>query len=71
MAFLEKNSVLPRYQSSYRRQHSSETASLNIVSDLLVASERGQVSLLALLDLSVAFETADHAIRVRNSCWCF
>ena len=62
MAFLDKNSLLPRHQSAYRRRHSTETAVLKIVSDLFLASDRGQVSLLALLDLSAAFDTVDHTI---------
>ena len=60
--FLERNKLLPSHQSAYRRYHSTETAMLRIVSDLLLACDRGQVSLFALLDLSAAFDTVDHEI---------
>ena len=64
VTFLQKHNLLPTHQSAYRRQHSTETAVLKIVSDLLLACDRGQVSLLALLDLSAAFDTVDHSILI-------
>jgi len=62
VAFFNKNALLPRHQSAYRRRHSTETAVLKIVSDLFLARDRCRVSLLALLDLSTAFDTVDHTI---------
>ena len=48
-------------QSAYRKFHSTETAALlRIYNDLLLASDRRQVTALVLLDLSSAFDTADH-----------
>src|SRR3989442_5432553 len=49
-------------QSAYRKFHSTETALLRIYNDLLLASDRRQVTALVLLDLSSAFDTTDHQI---------
>ncbi len=57
------------FQSAYRKFHSTETALLNISSDILTAMEEGRVTALTLLDLSAAFDTIDHPIllnRLKN-----
>ena len=62
--FLEKEHLLPVHQSAYRKNHSTETAVLRIISDALLSSDRGDVTLLSLLDLSAAFDTVDHDILI-------
>ena len=62
VTYLEANNLLPRYQSAYRRHHSTETAVLKIISDALYAAEQGEVTILGLLDMSAAFDTVDHDI---------
>jgi len=41
-------------------------AVLNVMSDILWAIDNGNLSLLALLDLSSAFDTVDHEILLRR-----
>jgi len=60
IAYLEQNGLLPEMQSAYRCGHSTETADLKIICDFLAAANHGEVTLLSLLDLSAAFDTADH-----------
>ena len=60
--YLAANNLFPEYQSGFRRHHSTETAILRVLSDIYAAIDRDQVSLLALLDVSAAFDTVDHSI---------
>jgi len=53
---------MPLLQSAYRRHHSTETDLLKILSDALIAADDKKVTLLALLDLSAAFDCVDHEI---------
>ena len=54
--------ILPTLQSAYRKNHSTETAVLKVINDVLCAADRGEVTLLCMLDLSCAFDTVDHGI---------
>ena len=59
---LSANNLYNHFQSTYRPGHSTETALLKIVNDVLLALHDGTVSLLTLLDLSAAFDTIDHSL---------
>ena len=60
--YLNANNMFPSHQSAYRKNHSTETALLRLLSDLTAAIESGKLALLALLDMSAAFDTVDHDI---------
>jgi hypothetical protein len=60
--YLNANNMFPSHQSAYRKSHSTETALLRLLSDLTAAVESGKLALLALLDMSAAFDTVDHNI---------
>jgi len=54
------HSLLPTLQSAYRANHSTETAVICILNDMISAIGQGHIGALMLLDLSAAFDTVDH-----------
>src|SRR6218665_3079435 len=71
LPYLENSGLLPTYQSGFRANHSAETALLSLLSDIYSAIDKSQLSLLALFDVSTAFDMVDHQIlleRLETSC---
>jgi len=61
--YLKDNDRLPdqvTVQSAYRAMHSTETAVLKVLADILLALDSGDLAMLTLLDLSAAFDSVDH-----------
>ena len=63
---LLKNSLFEPHQSAYRKCHNTETALVKISNDLLLSADDKKVSILALLDLSAAFDTIDHCLLIKR-----
>jgi len=59
---LDKHKLLPNLQSAYRAHHSTETAMLKVLSDILMAIDKGDLAMLVMLDLSAAFDSVDQSI---------
>uniref|UniRef100_A0A669C2J2 Reverse transcriptase domain-containing protein n=1 Tax=Oreochromis niloticus TaxID=8128 RepID=A0A669C2J2_ORENI len=62
IAALDKHSIFDKFQSGFRRAHSTETALLRVSSDILMNNDAGKCSVLLMLDLTSAFDTVDHHI---------
>jgi len=62
VSFFERLKILPTLQSAYRKNHSTETVVLKVITDVLHAADRGKVTLLCMLDLSCAFDSVDHDV---------
>jgi len=68
--YLATANLFPAVQSGFWPCFCTETAVLSVISDILLAVDRGDFAALVLLDLSAAFDTVDHDIllqRLRTS----
>jgi len=64
--YLNINQLFPDRQSAYRAFHSTETVLADILSEILLAIDFGNFSLLSLMELSAAFDTVDHDILLKR-----
>ena len=62
----EKNDLNDEFQSAYRSNHSTETALLHIVNDILISMDNRRAICVVMLDLSAAFDTLDHDILIER-----
>ena len=64
--YLSNNYLLASSQHGFRPRHSTETALLSVTDQILAASDRGELSLLCLLDLSKCFDVIDHELLLQK-----
>jgi len=50
----ESNDLFPQKQSAYRKGHSTETAVIRVLNDVIRAADEGEVTALVLLDLELS-----------------
>lgn len=62
--YLSVNNVLPVNQSGFRKGHSTNTALINMSDNIIRALDKGQATVLVLLDFTKAFDTIDHSLLV-------
>ena len=65
-SYLNSHNLYNTCQSAYRPGHSTETVLLKVVNDLFLSLNKGNISALALLDFSSAFDTIDPSILVHR-----
>ena len=64
--YLDEFDMWPKFQSGFRAFHSTETTLPRLLSDIHMAMDRGEVTLLVLLDVSAAFDSVEHEILVNR-----
>ena len=65
-AFMEANDLQQLLQSAYHPNGSTETALIKIFDDILLSMDDKRAVLLALVDLSAAYDTVDHKIMINR-----
>lgn len=66
--FLSDHDILSNFQSGFRKEHSTITATMKVVNDIIGFLDKKQSCAALFIDLSKAFDTVDHHIlRLRLS----
>ena len=65
-SYLNSHNLCNTCQSAYCPDHTTESALLKVDNDLFLSLDKGNISVLALLDFSSAFNTIDHHILVQR-----
>ena len=60
--YLSQNHLLAHSQHGLRPRHSTEIALRSVTAGILAATDRGEISLLCLIDLSKCFDVFDHEL---------
>lgn len=70
LLLIDLNGISEKFQSGFKLFHSTETALLRFLNDLLLTVDSGNSAVLVLLDLTAAFDTVDHNILLSHLNTC-
>jgi len=59
-------SIAANLQSAYRAKHPTETVVTKVLSDIFLALDCGDLTMLTMLNLSLAFDSMDHETLLRR-----
>ena len=62
--YLEANNILPQKQSGFRASRGTATALMDVIDDILAGQDRGEGTILVLLDFSRAFESINTSLMI-------
>ena len=60
--YAELHRLLPENQSGFRKNHGCSSALASVTDDIFRAADSGEITILALLDFSKAFDTLNHEL---------
>ena len=60
--YLDKNNIFYKYQSGFRKHHSTDTCLSYLTDKVKIGFEEGLLTGMVLIDLQKAFDTIDHSI---------
>ena len=66
MRYVELTCMMEPYQSAYRQGIFTETALLQVKTDIQDAIDRKEVTCLVMLDVSAAFDTISHKLLISH-----
>lgn len=67
---LSYNSIYEKFQSGFKSCHSTESALLRVLNDVMLTTDSGQFTALVLLDLSSAFDLVNHNVLISRLETC-